>query len=258
MNLSLKGRVALISGGSSGIGLAIAQAYAKAGASVAITGRRKELVEKEADALRKSGAQALAIAGDVAKPEDCARAVAETVAKFGALHILVNNAGIFRMGLLDQMSVEDIQALVAIDLAGPAYLTKYAIPHLRKHKESGGALVLNISSSLAIAPSKNVSIYGATKAGLDYLTRSWAKEWGAEQIRVNAILPGATETPIFETAMPSEFVPQAKESMAKAHALGRMGKPEEIAAMALFLASPEASWMTGSIIPVDGGISLGA
>ena len=258
MDKILDGKVALITGGGSGIGKGIAEAFAKAGASVAISGRRKEVVESEAAALAKAAdAKTLGIAGDVSKPIDAKRMITETVERFGRLDILVNNAGIFRAGTVELMDEDDIFDIVTIDLNGPIYLCKYAYPHLKKHKETGGASVINISTSAALNNAPSMSVYGAAKAGLNFFSKNVAKEWATDRIRVNCICPGVVETPIFETVMPKFAVKQALEQFEKMHPLGRIGKPEDIANAALFFASPQSEWITGTVVAVDGGISLG-
>ncbi|MBI3831695.1 MAG: SDR family oxidoreductase [Planctomycetes bacterium] len=257
----LSNKVALITGGGTGIGRGIALAFAREGAAVAVTGRRKEplleLVESIKHSRDGSAVRALAIAGDVSKPADAARMVEETVKAFGGLHLLVNNAGIAKFGNMDLTADEDIDAMVGINLKGPMFLAKAAIPHLKKHKDSGGAAILNISSSVTSLALKNFAVYSATKAGLDHLTRCMALDYGGERIRVNAICPGVVDTPIFDTMMPKAAVKKAMHSFAEAHPLGRVGTPEDIAAMAVFLCGPQASWITGAVVPVDGGIGLG-
>jgi NAD(P)-dependent dehydrogenase (short-subunit alcohol dehydrogenase family) len=257
----LSNKVALITGGGTGIGRGIAKAFAREGAAIAVTGRRKEplleLVESIKNSRDGSETKAIAIAGDVSKPADAARMVEETVKAFGGLHLLVNNAGIAKFGKMDLTADEDIDAMVGINLKGPMYLAKAAIPHLKKHKDSGGSAILNISSSVTSLALKNFAVYSATKAGLDHLTRCMALDYGGERIRVNAICPGVVDTPIFDTMMPKAAVKKAMHSFAEAHPLGRVGTPEDIAEMAVFLCGPQANWITGAVVPVDGGIGLG-
>lgn len=254
---TLAGKVALITGGGTGIGRGIAQAFAREGAAVAITGRRKEPLQELVKELQAGERKALAIAGDVSSAADAARMVAETVAAFGELHILVNNAGVARFGTVETGSVEDTDTMVDINLKGPIHLAKAALPHLKAHKGPGGACILNISSSVTSIAMKNFAVYSATKAGLDHLTRCMALDHAADGIRVNAINPGVVETPIFGTMMPKEAVRHAMAAMARQHPLGRVGQPEDIAGMAVFLCGPQAGWITGVTVPVDGGIGLG-
>jgi NAD(P)-dependent dehydrogenase (short-subunit alcohol dehydrogenase family) len=254
----LNGRVALITGAGSGIGWGIAELFAREGAAVSLAGRTLSKVETVAEALRQAGCSAQAFAADVSKKEDGERLVAQTVERFGGLHILVNNAGVAKAKPLVDTRDEEIESMLDIDLKGPIYLTRAAIPHLQKHKDSGGSSVLNISSSVTLIAVRSFSVYSAAKAGLDQLTRCLALDLAADRIRVNAICPGVVETPIFATMMPKAAVPKAMASFAGKHPLGRVGQPEDIAAAALYLCGPGASWVTGVVMPVDGGISLGA
>ncbi len=253
---ALKDHVALITGGGSGIGLGIATAFARAGAAVAITGRRADKLDSAVRQLEKNGARALAIPGDISRPEDAERMVAETIDAFGALHVLVNNAGIARYGSLADMSREDLDAVIDVDLKGPLYVTRAALPHLRRHAETAGASVISISSSITQAPVKSFAVYSAAKAGLDMLTRCCAVDFAGDRVRFNAICPGVVETPIFETMMPPKTIDRALAQFAKVIPLGRVGQPGDIARLALFLAGPDSSWLTGAVIPLDGGLSL--
>ena len=253
----LNGRRALITGAGTGIGKGIAEAFAAAGARVALSGRRSEKLEEAAAPLREHGAEIITVAGDVSKPEDVKRMVDETVAAFGGLDILVNNAGIARFGQLDDLKDEDIEALIDIDLKGPIYLCKAALPHLRERQEGDEAAILNISTSATLSAVPAFSVYSAAKAGLDMLTKCLALDLGPARIRVNAILPGVVETPLFQTVMPRAAVRKALADFAPKHPLGRVGQPDDIARIAVFLCSPASSWITGTLIPVDGGLSLG-
>lgn len=251
----LEGRVALVTGGGTGIGLGIAERFAAEGAAVAITGRRKEPLEAAAGQLRKAGGQVLTISGDVSKAADCARMVDETVKRFGKLHVLVNNAGVFRMAPAEGMSEANVHAIVDIDLKGPIFLVQAALKELRKQRAENPS-ILNISSGAGLVPVVGLSVYSSVKAGMIHWTKCLAKELGLAGVRVNVICPGVVETPIFETAMPKDAVGDAMEGYAKMHPLGRVGQPEDIAGAALFLSGPEASWITGAIFSVDGGLSL--
>ncbi|MCZ7648023.1 MAG: SDR family oxidoreductase [Planctomycetota bacterium] len=255
---ALQGRAALISGGGTGIGFGIARAFAREGAMVALTGRRMEKLQEAVAALKAQGARALAVAGDVSRPEDCRRMVAETVKSFGALHVLVNNAGIARFGKLEETSDEDLAAIVDVNLKGPMYLSKAALAELKKQGASGGACILNVSSAVTSLAVRGFAVYSAAKAGLDHLTRCLALDSAADGVRVNAILPGMVETPIFAASLGSEAA--AKEMLKHGgarHPLGRIGQPEDIAEMAVLLCSAASSWTTGAVVPVDGGIGLG-
>ncbi len=260
----LLGRIALISGGGTGIGGGIALALARAGARVAVCGRRREPLDKAVGELKALGADAAAVIGDVSKPEDCRRIVAETVAQFGALHTLVNNAGIARYAALADTSDDDLASMIDTNVKGTMLLTKYALPELEKHsaasKKDGGTKVdvsvLIVASSVADKPMKDFSVYSAAKAALVHFTRCMAIELSDKRIRVNCINPGVVETPIFATMMPSAAVPHAMGMYAAKTPLGRVGQPDDIANAALFLVSPQSNWITGAVLTVDGGISL--
>jgi NAD(P)-dependent dehydrogenase (short-subunit alcohol dehydrogenase family) len=257
VELRLDGYVALVSGGGTGIGEAIAYAFARAGAAVAISGRRRGVLDAAAVSLAPDAAnRVLAIAGDVADRADCERMVGETVARFGRLDLLVNNAGVSRGGPLGSMTEQTIHELIDIDLKGPIFLTQAALPALARAGAARRASILNISSSVTVHPVPNYSVYSAAKAGLDMLTRCWAIELAPARIRVNAILPGIVRTPVFESMLPKEAIETHLARFEKLTPLGRIGTPEDVARLALFLASPASEWTTGAVIPLDGGLSL--
>lgn len=253
---SLEGKVALISGGGTGIGLATAKALADAGAAVAITGRREQPLAEAAGMLQAHGARALAIPGDVAQVADTERMVGETITAFGALHILINNAGIATGGPLAEMDEATVDALIDIDLKGPIHLTRAALEHLSAHGDEGGAAIVNVSSSVTQHPLPAYSVYSAAKAGLDMLTRCWARELAAQRIRVNAVCPGVVRTPIHNGHGGATEVEAFLEAIGNQTPLGRVGEVDEIAGLIRFLATPDSAWMTGAVIPFDGGLSL--
>ena len=257
MNLRLDGQVALVSGGGTGIGEAIARTFARAGAAVAISGRREDVLRAAANEIApNAGGEVLAIPGDVSRRADCERMVAETVARFGRLDILVNNAGVSRGGPLAAMSEQDVHAVVDVDLKGPIFLTQAALPELEKGSDERRASILNISSSVTAHPVPNYSVYSAAKAGLDMLTRCWAIELAPRSIRVNAICPGIVRTPVFETMLPRDAVAAHLARFEDLTPLGRIGIPDDVARLALFLSSSASEWTTGAVIPLDGGLSL--
>jgi NAD(P)-dependent dehydrogenase (short-subunit alcohol dehydrogenase family) len=251
---ALKDLVALVTGGGTGIGREIALTFAREGARVAITGRRKEPLKSVAQEIEMNGGQAHAIAGDVSKGPDCQRMVRDAVKHFGALHILVNNAGIASFGRVDEQSDADIQSLVDVNLTGAMLMSKYALPELLKHKDSGVVSVLNISSSAALSGVRNFSVYSAAKAGLIHFTKCLALDLAAEHVRVNCITPGVVKTPIHEG--PGVNLPELMAHFAESTPLGRVGQPADIAEAALYLSGKKAAWITGSVLTVDGGISL--
>jgi NAD(P)-dependent dehydrogenase (short-subunit alcohol dehydrogenase family) len=253
-NKYLKDLVTLITGGGTGIGREIALTFAREGALVALTGRRKEPLASVVQEVELDGGKAVAIAGDVSRPEDCQRMIRETIKHFGTLHILVNNAGIARFGAVDQISDKDIQSIVDVNLTGAMLMTKYAAAELIKHKVSGTASILNISSSAAHSGVKHFSAYSAAKAGMIHFTKCAALDVAASRVRVNCINPGVVKTPIHES--PGANLAELMANFAELTPLGRVGQPADIAEAAVFLSSQRASWITGSELTVDGGISL--
>jgi NAD(P)-dependent dehydrogenase (short-subunit alcohol dehydrogenase family) len=257
VELRLDGYVALVSGGGTGIGEAIARAFVRAGAAVAISGRRSGVLGAAASGIeQETGVQVLPIAGDVADRADCERMARETVTRFGRLDVLVNNAGVSRGGPLGSMTAEAVHEVVDVDLKGPVFLSQAALPHLTAAGAERRASILNISSSVTVHPLPNYSVYSAAKAGLDMLTRCWAIELAPARIRVNAILPGIVRTPVFETMLPADAIEKHLARFETLTPLGRIGMPEDVARLALFLSSPVSEWTTGAVIPLDGGLSL--
>ena len=252
----LDGRVALVSGGGTGIGKAIAAGLAAAGAAVVLTGRRAGVLEQAASEIVTTGGRVEVAPGDVSRKSDCELVVERTLEAFGSLSILVNNAGVATPGPLAEAAEEDVHAMVDIDLKGPIFLTQAALTALQDAGLAENASILNISSSVTFQALENYSIYSAAKAGLDMLTRCWARELASSGVRVNAISPGIVETPVFESMMPRYEIAAFLESFEKLVPLGRVGQPDDVANLAVFLCGPGSGWTTGAVIPVDGGLSL--
>ena len=243
-------RVALVTGGGTGIGRATALSLAASGVAVAVTGRRPEPLAALAD---EAGGQVLAVPGDMAVPEDTARVVAETVRAFGGLHVVVNNAGAIRRNVrLHEVAVERWDEQIAVNLRGPYLVLHAALPELLR--SSGDRAVVNVSSTLAVKPVSGIAPYAAAKGALISLTRAVALEYAGDGIRCNAVLPAVVRTPLARVDRPDY---DAREpEMAAAYPLGRLGEPEDVARAILWLASPEAEWTTGTAITVDGGFTV--
>ena len=250
-------RIALVTGGGTGIGKAIAQALADDGHAVVICGRRQEPLDEVARELKRASASSLAVAGDVSSPDDARRIVSTTVEALGGLDVLVNAAGIARFGAIEEISERDIDQLVDIDLKGPLHMIRAALPELETAGQRGDASILNISTNVTQTVVPGYSVYAAAKAGLDTLTRYLALELAPKRIRVNAILPGVVETPIFETLMPREAVSEFLDGFGQQVPLGRVGQPADVARIAAQLCSHQNDWVTGALVPVDGGSALG-
>eukprot|EP01099_Mayorella_cantabrigiensis_P004370 TRINITY_DN3280_c0_g1_i1.p1 TRINITY_DN3280_c0_g1~~TRINITY_DN3280_c0_g1_i1.p1 ORF type:complete len:292 (-),score=85.11 TRINITY_DN3280_c0_g1_i1:46-897(-) len=248
----LRNKVALVTGGGSGICFEVAAAFGRHGAKLAIMGRNVERLEQAAELLRKQGAEVLVTPGDVRKKESAEEVVKKVVDKYGRLDILVNGAaGNFLCSAAD-LSVNAFKTVIDIDLNGTFNMCKAAYPAL---KQSGDALILNISATLHYYAIKYQIHSSAAKAGVDVLTRNLAVEWADDHIRVNGIAPGAIDgTEGFSRLSPPDTKNQGP---GKFHIpLGRLGTKNDIAQAGLFFASPAASYITGTTLVVDGGAWL--
>ncbi|MCK2216168.1 SDR family oxidoreductase [Actinomadura sp. ATCC 31491] len=243
--MSLQGRSVVVTGAGTGIGRAIAERALKEGALVTAVGRRRAALEE----LATDGA-AQAVPEDVAAPGAAGRIVRAAVERFGALHGVVNNAGLARFARLEEAGPEEFDRMLAVNVRAPAELIRSALPHLRAAR---GAVV-NVSSVGGVLSMPGRSFYGASKAALNSLTRSLAREL-APEVRVNAVLPGPVDTPMWEEAgLTPEGRRDLRESLLAATPMGRFGTGEEIARWVCQLLDPDlAGWITGALVPVDGG-----
>ncbi len=247
----LKGKVALISGAARGQGAAEARLFASEGAKVVLGDVRDELLKQTADAINATLGSKVAepIHLDVTRAADWRRAIETGVREFGGLDILVNNAGIANMKGLEQTSEEEWDAIVNVNQKGVWLGMKTAIPAMRKR---GGGSIINISSIFGLVGSAGSTAYHGSKGAVRLLTKAAAVQYGPENIRVNSIHPGLIYTPMVEEALPSQEELQPVVDMTP---MKRGAKPEEVAAAVLFLASDDASFVTGAELAVDGGYS---
>lgn len=249
--MRLKGKVAIVTGGGTGIGEGIARVFAAEGARVVITGRRKEKLDEVVKAISESGGQALAVPGSVTAEEDVRRTVQVTLATFGRIDILVNNAGnLFHAGPLHETSDEIWDETMDIFLKGTFRFIRAVIPQMQKQ---GGGSIVNTSTVAALKalPGFPAHAYSVAKAGVNMLTKTVAAHYAKDKIRCNAVCPASVDTPGVASMLSD---PEARAGMEAIHPLGRLGRPEDIARAALYLASEESSWVTGVILPVDGGV----
>ncbi|HET9950801.1 MAG TPA: glucose 1-dehydrogenase [Candidatus Eisenbacteria bacterium] len=246
----LDGKVALVTGGNRGIGLAVARGFVRAGARVAVGARDAARSNAAVAELRALGGEAIALPLDVRDDAGAAAAVEETVARFGALHVLVNNAGIHVRKAPQELSMDEWESVLDTNLTGAFRLSRAAHPSLKK---GGGGKIVNVGSMFSIFGASYAAAYAASKGGLVQLTKSLAAAWAPDRIQVNAILPGWIDTEL--TAQARAQVPGLEERVVARTPAGRWGTPEDIVGAALFLASSASDFVTGVALPVDGGYS---
>jgi NAD(P)-dependent dehydrogenase (short-subunit alcohol dehydrogenase family) len=243
----LDGQVALVTGGSSGIGMATCLRLAREGAAVAVNGTSEEGLEEVAGRLRKAGARFLPVVADVSEPEEVEAMVRRTVDELGDLHIVVNNAGIEETGPALETSYETWKQQLAVNLDGPFLVAQAAARHM---VEAGRGVVVNVTSVHEHRPRPDAAGYAVSKAGLGMLTKVLAHEWAAHGIRVLSVAPGAIDTPI-----QGDQSDQEQQAQRDAIPAGRVGRPEEVAALIAFLCSPEMAYMSGTSVVIDGALS---
>ncbi len=254
--MNFQDKTAVITGGGTGIGKKLAEQLVALGANVVLNGRRQAVLAETATHIDRSGKRAVTVSGDIGKPDTAKRIVESARKHFGGVDILINNAGIFRPTPFLDHTESDVNAYTDVILKGTFFAAQAVIPSM---KQRGGGAIVNVGSmwatqAIGLTPS---SAYSAAKAGVHALTRNLAIEFAKDRIRVNAVAPAVVETPVYNTFIPTDQVAGVLESFNAFHPLGRYGQPQDVTAAILFLASTEAEWITGAVLPVDGGVTAG-
>ncbi len=245
--MRLAGKVAIITGGGSGIGKAIAMAFVHEGAKVVIAGRDSKKLDRAA--AREIGADCLAVSADVSNAGSVEKLVSATLDRFKQINVLVNNAAVLLPGTAESLSEEDFDQTFDINVKGLWLMSRSVLPHMRK---AGGGSIVNIGSVLSMVGARNRVAYASSKGAVMAMTKAMALDHAAENIRVNCIAPGIVETEMVARFSTDE---NARKQRVALHPMGRFGQPAEIASAAVFLASDESAWTTGSVVTVDGGYS---
>ena len=244
--MRLSGKVGIITGGGSGIGKAIAQAFVREGAKVVIAGRDSKRLDRAATEI---GADCLAVSADVSNVANVENLVSATINRFKKINILVNNAAVLLPGTAESISEESFDQTFAINVKGLWLLSRAVLPYMRA---AGGGSIVNIGSVLSMVGARNRVAYSASKGAVMAMTKAMALDHAAENIRVNCIAPGIVETEMVARFSTDE---NARKQRVAMHPMGRFGQPQEVASAAVFLASDESGWTTGSVVTIDGGYS---
>jgi NAD(P)-dependent dehydrogenase (short-subunit alcohol dehydrogenase family) len=250
--MKLNGRVALITGGTEGMGFATARLFLKEGAKVVITGRSQEKGRKAIRSLGRLG-EVEFVRGDVSRSEDAKSMVERTVERFGKLDILFNNAGVYLEKLAEDTTEEDWDRVLDTNLKGTFLVTKFAIPYMKKQRSGS---IINNSSDAGLVGNRACPAYCASKGAITIMTKAMALDYAKYSIRVNCVNPGTIDTPMLACEVrassdPKNYLKRANEE----HPIGRVGRPEEVANAVLFLASDQSSFVTGAALSVDGGLT---
>ncbi len=253
---SLSHKVALITGGASGIGRATALLFAREGAPVAITDLNESAGQEVAREIISSGGRAIFEKGDVTRAADCQRVVERTLREFGGIHVLFNNAGIIRRASVVELSEDDWDRVMAVNVKSIFLLCREVVPLMAR---AGGGSIINMGSGWGLAGGPKAAVYCASKGAVVLLTKAMAVDHGAQNIRVNCLCPGDTDTAMLRSESQQLGEPSGRFlAEAARRPLGRVGKPEEIAQAALYLASDASSFVTGTALVVDGGALAGS
>ena len=254
--MRLEGKRALITGGGTGIGRATAELFAREGAHVMVSGRRRQELEETVHRVEGRGGRAALVQGDVSQPKGAERMVNESIAALGGLDILVNNAGtIVRGASVTSVAIEDWDRVLGIDLTGVFLVSRFALAHMVA--AGGGGSIVNVSSVSGILGDANLAPYNAAKGGVNLLTKNMALDFASHRIRVNAVCPGRVATPMPKSRLkPGDDWETLLAQWGRNIPLGRIGQPEDVAQAILFLASEEAAWITGTTLVVDGGSTI--
>ncbi len=255
--MEFQSKVAIITGAAQGVGRAVSLAFAREGAAVVVVDADADAVQAVAEGVTSWGGRALAMPADVANEADAARVAAETVATFGGIDLLITNPPLHIPGSVESTPPDRWNRIISTNLGGVYLMARAVLPELRRH---GGGVIINVAALHALRGEAGWAAYTASTGGVVALSREMALDYASEGIRVNCVCPGMIDTPTLRAAARHERRANPDEllhSWAARHPLGRLGTPEEIADLILFLASPRASFITGSVYTADGGLSAG-
>jgi len=253
MKLDFTGKTALVTGGTTGIGFSTAKMLLEFGAKVVVAGRSEDKGKKALQALKSFEENIAFVKADVSKVSDCKKIVDETVSRFGRLDSLVNSAGVFIPGLIEEVTEEQYDWMMDINTKGTFFTCKYAVPEIRK---AGGGAIVNISSDAGVLGNTNSTVYCASKGAITIFTKALAMDVAKDQIRVNCVCPGDVKTPMLEADMAGrQDADQYLKDMISTYPGGKIAEPEEVAAVICFLASETAPFVIGSAWSIDGGLT---